>query len=607
MSIHRLLAASTTALLVGALAVTGATAAPAATAPVPPVSPRSDTAGVLIGAHVTTGSQPDAESAITAFEGTLDRRLDVERWYSRWDDVQPVTPVVQAGARGRTPLLSIWPKKNDGSIVSWAAIARGDADAQIRAQAAGIASLGVPVYVAFHQEMDEASTWGTPAEFRAAYRHYVEVSRAAGASNALWTWITTTGSYGMISTAGADAYYPGDDVVDRVGLNAYNWNACSVNKIKDWRSLATITAPFRAWAQARGKTPMLAEFGTVEDAGDAGRKAAWLTDAFALFRSWPELETAVYYQGTGTCPWQVTTSAAATDAFAVAASVPTAHGRPAAWLIPSTKVGGAPLAVSFDMSRSTGALSENRQGIARWELDPGDGSPVLSGAGEPGTVSHTYAAGTFTPRLTVTDASGATAIDSRPIRAAAKPAVTAGESAITSTSATLQTWVGPQGLSATVRLAWTSTAGGGSADLAVGAQTSTQKLTQPITGLAPGTDYTWTVTATSAAGTTVVTRTFGTPGPPTVRAVPAVELTRSAATVKLRVHPHLLATTSWVEWGPSLAKRSADVAMAAASYERSGTVRLTGLTAKTTYSYRVVAQNALGTTYGPVQTFKTTS
>lgn len=599
--------AAAAAVLVGTLLA----AAPAsADAPDPAQTLRSDPRGVLLGAHVTTGSQPDAESAITAFEGTLDRRLDVERWYSRWDDVQPVTPVAQAVARGRTPLLSIWPKKKDDTIVTWAAIARGDADAQIRAQAAGIASLGVPVYVAFHQEMDTSVSWGTPTEFRAAWRHYVEVARAAGATNALWTFVTTTGSYGLISTPGADAYYPGDDVVDRVGLNAYNWNACSVNKITDWRSLATITSAFRAWAQARGKTPLLAEFGTVEDAADPGRKAAWLTDAFALFRSWPELEAAVYYQGTGTCPWSVTTSAPATTAFAKSAADPTAHGRPSAWLIPSTKLGGAPLTVTFDLARSTGASSVNRSGIVRWELDPGDGSALVTGTGQPGKVAHTYAAGTFTPRLTVTDASGATAVDSRPVRAAGKPSVTAGERDITSTSATLQTWVGPQGLSATARIAWTpegAAAPSGSVDLPVGAQTSTQKLTQAVSGLAPGTRYTWSVTATSAAGSTVVTRTFDTPGPPTVRAAPAIDLTRTAATVKLRVHPHLLATTSWVEWGPDLARRSADVPMAAASYERGSTVRLTGLTARTTYSYRVVARNALGTTYGPLQTLTTTS
>ena len=35
--------------------------------------------------------------------------------------------------------------------------------------------------------------------------------------------------------------------------------------------------------------------------------------------------------------------------------------------------------------------------------------------------------------------------------------------------------------------------------------------------------------------------------------------------------------------------------------------RLTGLAAKTTYIYRVVAKNALGTTYGPTQTLTTTA
>lgn len=603
------------AALLGAGAVVPAAAAGATTVTTtttdPGASLRSAPGGTLIGAHVHKGpNDADAEAAIARFEGTLDRKLAVERWYSRWDDAQPVLPVKRAVERGRTPLLSIWPKKLDGSIVGWAAISRGDHDAQIRKHAAAIKSLGVPAYVAFHQEMDTSKSWGTPAEFQAAWRHYVDVFRAEGASNAVFTWVLTTGSFGpYISTAGADAYYPGDDYVDRVGLNAYNWFGCSVNKIKDWRSLERVTTGFRDWAKARGKTPLLAEFGSVEDPAQPGRKAQWLTDAFALFAGWPELEAAVYYQGTGTCPWTVSSSASATEAFAAGSRTTAAVGRPTAWLIPSAKSGGGPLTVSFDMSRSTGALSPNRTGIVSWQLDPGDGSGIRTGTGQPGNVTVTYRAGSYQPRLTVRDASGATATDSRPLKVSAKPSLTGGERDVTSTSATLQTWVSTDGLAANVRIAWTPQGGAqaGYVDLKAPAQTATTKLVHAVTGLKPGTQYTWTVTATSAAGTTVLSRGLHTQGVPTVRPVAPGWVSRTSAEVKLRVHPHQLATTSWVEWGPGLATRTPDVAMAAATYERSASAKLTGLAPRTTYQYRVVAKNALGTTYGPTQTFTTAS
>ncbi|WP_315095853.1 hypothetical protein [uncultured Cellulomonas sp.] len=609
--LHRPRLRSATAAL--ALALAGLTLAaavppPATTAADPGAGLRTAPGATLIGAHVDKGSSADAESAVTAFEGALDRRLSVERWYSRWDDVQPAAPVVTAVARGRTPLLSFWPRRLDGSTVTWAAIARGDQDPQIRRHAEAVRSLGVPTYVAFHQEMDISPSWGTPEQFRAAWRRYVEVFRAQGATNAVFTWVVTVGSFGpYVSTAGADAYYPGDDVVDRVGLNAYNWFGCSAHKVTDWRSLARVTADFRAWAQARGKTPLLAEFGTVEDPAQPTRKAQWLTDAFTLFRDWPELEAAVYFQGTGTCTWTLSTSTAATAAFGAGARTPAAVGRPTAWLIPSVRSGGAPLTVSFDLSRSTGAVSANRTGIVSWELDPGDGSGVRTGTGQPGRVSVTYQAGTYQPRLTVRDASGATAVDSRPVKASARPTVTGSERDVASTSATLQTWVGTDGLPGGVRIAWAAEGGveAGAVQLPVVAQTATQKLVHAATGLTPGTRYTWTATATTASGTTVMSRVLHTPGPPTVRPVAPQSVTRSAAVVALRVHPHQLATTAWVDWGPGLATRTPEVALAATTYERSATVELGGLAPATTYGYRVTATNALGTVYGPTQTLTT--
>ena len=126
-----------------------------------------------------------------------------------------------------------------------------------------------------------------------------------------------------------------------------------------------------------------------------------------------------------------------------------------------------------------------------------------------------------------------------------------------------------------------------------------------LTGLVPGTRYRWTATATTAAGSTVLTRTFDTPGAPTVRPLAATGVTRTGATVPLRVHPHGLDTTVRVEWGAGWGSRTADLVLPAATWERAGTVDLTGLAPGTTYRYRVVASNAAGTTVGPEQVLTT--
>ncbi|RMI06836.1 glycosyl hydrolase [Cellulomonas triticagri] len=586
-----------------------ATATPPTATPTTPTAPPTEAPGFRLGAHVDRGDAPDAAAAVGRFEDALGRRLDVHRWYSRWDDVQPVAPVVASVERGRTPMLSIWPRRLDGSVVPWSTIASGALDAEIRAQAAGVAALGVPLYLTLHHEADIAEGWGTPAEFRAAWRRYVQVFRDAGVTDVRWTWIVTPGSFGSApSTPGADAFYPGDDVVDRVGLDAYNWYGCAPGKPAAWRSLAEVVGPFRTWAAARGKVPVLAEFGTAVDPADPGRRAAWLADAVAYLGAWPALDVASSFEGTGTCPWAVAGSPAALGAYAGAVAAPVANARPTASLLPSATLGAAPLTVSFDLSRSAGGGAATGSGVVRWSLDLGDGT-VRGGTGQPGTVAHTYAGGAATARLTVVDAAGRTAVDRRTVSAAAPPVVTAAERDVTGTTAGLRAWVDPRGLAATVRLAWSVDGGPevGRVERAVPAATSAQPVAHDLTGLRPATRYRWTATATTAAGSTSVTRSFDTPGPPTVRALAATGVGRTDATAQLRVHPQGLDTRVRVEWTApwGATGRTAEQVFAAASWERAGTAVLTGLVPGTTYRYRVVAVNAAGTVAGPEQVLTT--
>jgi hypothetical protein len=585
-------------LLVGPVPGAAATADGASAADLVPAQ------GVLFGAGLpATGSSQDTEATLSDQEDMLSRKLDLHRVYRLWDDSEPDTVLSTDVQRGRTPVLSIKPKYRDGRQVSWAAIARGDVDQAITAQADGLRSLGAPLFLAFHHEPDLSSnaSYGTAAEFVAAWRHYRQVFAARGATNVAFTWIVTTSTFGKPGVT--DTFYPGDDVVDWIGLDAFNWFGCSTGQSTNWRSLATVTAPFAAWARNHDKPLMLAEWGSVEDPAQPGRKAAWIRDALALAKSWPQLKAMSYLDAHGSCPWWVDSTPLTAAAFVEIGADRWAHPRPSALLATNTRLGPAPLTVHFDGSASTGTDAATGTGTVSWTVDFGDGSAPATGSGSPpADLSHTYAEGTFAARLVVTDRTGRQSSDSGAIRAAGPPVVTSGVRDVSATAATLRAWVSPQGLAGTVRFAWDTTTSYRlrSPALSVGAITGTTALAVPVTGLAPGSRYYLQVVASTAAGTTIRTSTFDTPGAPTVSYREPSSMTDSSATVNGLVHPHSLDTSYRVEWGSTTGygAHTDATALEAATWERSAPASLTGLRSRTTYHYRIVATNAAGTVRG---------
>jgi hypothetical protein len=209
------------------------------TVPRPRASAAVSTApqGVLFGAAVGVRNGQSAGQAIGALEARLGRTLDLHRTYWRWDDAQP-TSVVQDDVRhDRIPLISILAKRKDGVAVPWASIGAGDQDAAIGRQADGLRALGSRVILIFHHEADIAVGYGTPADYVAAFRRIVSVFRAHGAANVEFatafvgtTFAGTTFSgttfSGTTASSTAAQWYPGDDVVDWIGADIYNFGSC---------------------------------------------------------------------------------------------------------------------------------------------------------------------------------------------------------------------------------------------------------------------------------------------------------------------------------------------------------------------------------------------
>src|SRR5207237_723074 len=136
-----------------------------------------------------------------------------------------------------------------------------------------------------------------------------------------------------------------------------------------------------------------------------------------------------------------------------------------------------------------------------------------------------------------------------------------------------------------------------------------------VTGLNPSTAYYFRVRAycnrirkTSVNSNTVPVRTLSPTGPPAVITNRATYIASYSAKLKNEVDPHGLTTTVYFQYGTttSYGLTTAIQSKTGDTYQNV-VATIGGLTASTTYHFRIVATNSAGTRYGADRTFTTLS
>jgi hypothetical protein len=284
------------------------------------------------------GSYPgQAPGDVEAREAVYGRKVDLLRRYHDWDDVWP-TAEERAHAAGGRFLFAGWESRVfGGGGVCWADIAAGRHDAAVDAQARRLAAFGDRLFVGFmHEPEDNAgpcrpgavddplADLGSAAEFRAAWRRIVDRVRPV-APNVVWV-LALMGH----DPAGSWAFYPGDDVVDWVAWDPYNWANCAGRTRDRWRTLGQAARPMYDHLDAVGnaKPRMLAEYGSHDDPA-LGSKERWHREIPATLRTaLPKLKAVVLFDRLATpvpgdpCAWLADSSPGARAGFAAAGADP---------------------------------------------------------------------------------------------------------------------------------------------------------------------------------------------------------------------------------------------------------------------------------------------
>src|SRR5262249_18061603 len=192
------------------------------------------------------------------------------------------------------------------------------------------------------------------------------------------------------------------------------------------------------------------------------------------------------------------------------------------------------------------------------------------------------------------------------------PVVTTNPAAfIASFSATLKGSLNPDGLGTTFHFQYGTTTGYG---LTTAPQTQTGDTSRPVSAninsLAAHTTYHFQLVASNTAGTTFGSdRTFTTltmTGFPMVTTKPATNVATSSATVNGLLDPHGLTTSVYFQCGTTINYgRITPMQSQAGNTYRNIAANIIGLARHTTYHFRIVATNSVGTRYGSDTTFTT--
>ncbi len=206
-------------------------------------------------------------------------------------------------AHGSTPYVRLMLRSNSHEyerepVYTLKRIAGGRFDADLTRWGRDAAALGVPVIAEYGTEMNgEWFRWngrwnGRAAgakRFRAAYRRIIEVTRAAGADNVIWVFHVNHADIPDVRWNRFENYYPGDDVIDWLGVSLYSMLSPDEDEATDF-----VTGFDQTHARLRRMSPhkpvIVAEFGT-DIANPREPAAPWADRALGaiLGGRWPGL------------------------------------------------------------------------------------------------------------------------------------------------------------------------------------------------------------------------------------------------------------------------------------------------------------------------------
>lgn len=183
--------------------------------------------------------------------------------------------------------------------------------------ASKVKSVNAPVRISLAPEMNsEWAVWGvtnngnTTESHKQFWRYVINRFRNNGATNVSWIWSPNVRFYG--DPCSYSQIYPGNDYVDFVGLDGYNWG--TTQSWSTWQSFSEVFgASYNELTGISSKNILIMEVASAEKGGD---KAAWITTMFSdMQNKFPRIQGLTWFSINKETDWRINSSDASKLAF----------------------------------------------------------------------------------------------------------------------------------------------------------------------------------------------------------------------------------------------------------------------------------------------------
>ncbi len=264
---------------------------------------------------------PASIGLIKKFEKETGKKPAVIMWYRDWSGGFPKDACDNARAYGAIPHI-VWEPWYFGEMdkIKLDNIMNGQWDDYIRSWAKSAKAWGHPLLVRIGHEFNiDGYPWGVgnngkdPQKYIKAFRHIVDIFKKEGAANVKWVWCFMNFSYPDEAWNDYEAAYPGDEYVDWIGIDGYNWG--TTQTWSDWQNFKMLfREQMRRMTKLHPTKPiMVAEFACAEKGGD---KAAWINEMPKDLKiSMKGIKAVIWFDIRKETDWRITSSTRALAAF----------------------------------------------------------------------------------------------------------------------------------------------------------------------------------------------------------------------------------------------------------------------------------------------------